>query len=232
MQATDVLDKMEAIATHNPKALAGMARFGINVDKAWVVSIPKLRRLGKEIGKDHNLALKVWDTGVHEAKILAGFIDDPSMVTESQMEKWVLGFDSWDVTDMICGNLFDRTDYAFEKALAWSRRPEEFVKRAGFVLMAGLAVHDKKAKDEQFYPFLDRIMEEACDERNFVKKANNWALRQIGKSRTKNLYARSLNAAKVILRKYPGSKSARFIANDAIRELTKAPYILKKFGGK
>jgi 3-methyladenine DNA glycosylase AlkD len=232
MTVSDVLKKMENLATHNPKDLAGMARFGINVDKAWVISIPNLRKLGKEIGKDHNLAQGVWDTGIHEAKILAGFIDDPTLVTKSQMEKWVLGFNSWDVTDMVCGNLFDRTSFAYEKAIEWSKRKEEYVKRAGFVLMAGLAVHDKNAPDDKFYPFLERIMEEANDERNFVRKANNWALRQIGKSKTKNLYIRALRVADDIMKMYPDSKSARWIACDAIRELTTAPYILKKFGEK
>lgn len=235
----DVMAKLEKLATHNPKDLAGMARFGINVENAWVISIPKLRKLAKEVGKNHQLALKLWDTKVHEARILAGFVDEPEKVTEAQMEKWVADFDSWDVCDLVCSSLFDRTSFAYKKALEWSKRREEFIKRAGFVLMAALSVHDKSAGDEKFYPFLEAIKREATDERNFVRKAVNWALRQIGKSRNKNLYKRALKTAEEILKPTrggqasqndisEGAKAARWIANDAIRELNK-DYIKKKF---
>jgi len=237
MNYAEVMQKLESLASHDPKDLAGMARFGINVDKAWVISIPKLRKLAKEIGKDHELALQVWDSGIHEARIFAGFIDNPRLVTEKQMEKWALDFDSWDVTDMICGNLFDRTEFAVQKAKEWSGREEEFVKRAGFVLMAGLAVHDKAMPDKQFEEFLDIIKRESGDNRNFVRKAVNWALRAIGKSRNRYLYEKTLKVCAEILRAaqddkkggdYEAGKAARFIAGDAERELTK-DYIKNRF---
>ncbi len=233
MKYAEVMQQLESLASHDPKDLAGMARFGINVDKAWVISIPKLRILAKEVGKDHQLALKVWDSGIHEAKILAGFIDDPKLVTAEQMEKWALDFDSWDVTDMICGNLFDRTENAVQKAIEWSTREETFVKRAGFVIMAGLAVHDKKMADKQFVEFLETIKCESGDNRNFVRKAVNWALRAIGKSRNRYLYEKTLSTAREILQSSQGwsdeeKKAARFIAGDALRELEKE-YIRKRF---
>lgn len=247
MTLDEVLQRLEVLASHDPKDLAGMARFGINVDKAWVISIPKLRLLAREIKKEiaasqvprndetlHKLALEVWDSGIHEAKILAGFIDNPKQVTEAQMEKWVLDFDSWDVTDMVCGNLFDRTPFAVQKAKEWSARPEEFVKRAGFVLMAGLAVHDKKMPDTQFLEFLEIIKREAGDNRNFVKKAVNWALRAIGKSRNEKLYWAAVETCEDILDSSlrwedEEKRAARFIAGDAHRELQK-DYIKKRFG--
>jgi len=127
------------------------------------------------------MAEQLWRTGIHEARILARMVDDPARVTEEQTEKWVADFDSWDVVDGSCGNLFDKTELAVRKAHEWSKRKEEYVKRAGFVLMAELAVHDKRAADKTFLDFLRLIVREASDERNFVKKAVNWALRQIGK---------------------------------------------------
>jgi len=236
MNISEVMQKLEALASHDARDLAGMARFGINVDKAWVISIPKLRKFANEIGKDHDLALAVWDTGIHEAKILAGFIDDSQFVTEKQMEDWVLGFDSWDVTDMICGNLFDRTQFAVEKAKVWSERPEEFVKRAGFVIMAALAVHDKKMPDKQFLEFLKIIKRESGDNRNFVRKAVNWALRSIGKSRNQFLYHAALKTSREIIAssihwEVESRRAANFIAGDAIRELQK-DYIKNKLGIK
>ena len=143
--------------------------------------MPVLRKMAKEIGRRHDLADELWRSAIHEARILAALIDDPGKVTDDQMERWVLEIDSWDVCDQLCSNLFSRTALAREKAAAWSGRPETFVKRAGFVLMACLAVHDKKADDAIFVEFLPLIVREAGDDRNFVKKAVNWALRQIGK---------------------------------------------------
>jgi 3-methyladenine DNA glycosylase AlkD len=233
MTAKEVLKRLEGFASHDPKDLAGMARFGINVDKAWVISIPKLRKLAKDLKREldpglcHNLALEVYNSGIHEAKILAGFVDSPRLVTEDQMEKWVCSFDSWDVVDMVCNNLFDRTEFAVKKAKEWSKREEEFVKRAGFVLMAGLSVHDKKMEDEIFESFLKIIEREAWDERNFVRKAISWALRQIGKSRNVNLYQKSLKLSKKLYESE--NKSERWVGSDAYRELTKE-YITKRFG--
>ncbi|MEM3556015.1 MAG: DNA alkylation repair protein [Candidatus Micrarchaeia archaeon] len=210
-----ILKKLKSLS--NPKAVDGMARFGINPHNTYGVSIPNLREIAKEVGKNHLLAQQLWESGVHEARILACLIDEPASVTEKQMEKWVYEFDSWDVCDQCCSNLFDKTKYAYQKAVEWSRREEEFVKRAGFVLMATLSVHDKNAKDEEFLKFLPIIKKEALDDRNFVRKAVNWALRQIGK-RNVNLNKAAVEVAKEIQR--IDSKSARWIANDALKELT------------
>ena len=165
----------------DPTKVSGMQRFGINVESAFCVSIPTLRKLAKQIGHNHSLALGLWASGVHEARILAGMIDDPAQVTEQQMEAWVCDFNSWDLCDQVCSNLFDRTKFAYEKACKWAERKEEFVKRAGFALMACLVVHDKKASDILLVEFFPFIVEGSTDPRNFVKKAVNWALRQIGK---------------------------------------------------
>jgi 3-methyladenine DNA glycosylase AlkD len=210
-----LLKKLKSLS--NPDAVAGMARFGINPKNIYGVSIPVLRKMAKEIGKNHLLAQRLWNSGVHEARILAGMIDFPEEVTEKQMERWVRDFDSWGVCDQVCSNLFDRAKFAHKKAMGWSKRGEEFVKRAGFVLMAALSVHDKKAGDKKFLKFLPTIKREARDERNFVKKAVNWALRQIGK-RNLRLNQMAIKTAKEI--RGIESKAAKWIASDAIRELT------------
>ena len=215
MEYEEILTKLKSLS--NPKAVAGMARFGINPKDTYGVSIPVLRKMAKQIGRNHLLAKKLWTLGIHEARILAGMIDPPEEVSEDQMEKWVKDFDSWDVCDQVCSNLFDKTKFAHKKAIEWSKRREEFVKRAGFVLMATLAVHDKEASDKEFLKFLPIIKREATDERNFVKKAVNWALRQIGK-RNLSLNKMAIQTAKELQR--TDSKSARWIASDAIRELT------------
>jgi 3-methyladenine DNA glycosylase AlkD len=173
--------------------------------------------MAKQIGKNHLLARKLWISGVHEARILAGLIDDPEMVTEKQMESWVKDFDSWDVCDQVCSNLFDQTRFAHKKAIEWSKRNEEFVKRAGFVPMAALAVHDKEKSDREFENFFFLIKKEATDERNFVKKAVNWSLRQIGK-RSAYLNRLAIKTAEMIQKK--NSKAASWVASDALRELT------------
>lgn len=202
----------------NPKDREGMARFGINPKYALGVRIPILRNLAKKIGKDDKLAQDLWKTKIHEARILASMIDEPGKVTQRQMEQWVKEFNSWDICDQVCSNLFDKTNFAYEKAIEWSKRKEEFVKRAGFVLVACLAVHDKKSNDKKFIDFFPVIKRESTDERNFVKKAINWALRQIGK-RNVRLKNEAIKIAKEIQK--INSKSARWIASDALRELTK-----------
>lgn len=217
MQYREILKRLKSLA--NPAIATGMARFGSKPKKALGISAPNLRQLAKEIGRDHRLALRLWDSGIHEARILASLIDEPEKVTEAQMERWVKDFDSWDVCDACCCNLFDKTPVAYQKAAAWSRRKEEFVKRAGFALVAYLAVHDKKAKDEQFIRFLPIIKRASSDERNFVKKAVNWALRQIGK-RNVALNRLAIQTAKEI--HAMDSKTARWIAADALRELGSA----------
>jgi 3-methyladenine DNA glycosylase AlkD len=193
-----------------------MARFGINPDHAMGVRVPALRRLAKELGRDHRLARGLWATGIHEARILAGMVEEPDRVTEAQMERWVRAFDSWDLCDQVCGNLFDRTPFAVQKAHQWAARDEEFVKRAAFALMAWLAVHDRAADDGVFMDFLPLIEREAGDHRNYVRKAVNWALRQIGK-RNVRLHRAAVRTAERIARQ--GSRAAGWVASDALREL-------------
>jgi len=209
------LKRLKSLA--DPEAAAGMARFGINPDHTLGVSIPTLRKMAKDIGKNHILAQQFWSSGIHEAWLLAGMVDNPGEVTEEQMERWVADIDSWDVCDQVCSNLFVKTRFAYQKAHEWSVREEEFVRRAGFVLMAALSVHDKKAGDDKFLEFLPLIKREALDERNFVKKAVNWALRQIGK-RNMDLNRAAILTAKDIQK--IDSKAAKWIASDALRELT------------
>jgi 3-methyladenine DNA glycosylase AlkD len=212
--AKDVLDKLQSKA--KPEQLAGMAKYGIRVEGRLGVSVPDMRRLAKELGRDHKLALDLWRTGIAEAKIVAGMVGDPAKLTEEQMDEWVKGINSWDVCDQVCMNLFERNELAWKKIVDWSEREEEFVKRTAFSLIACLAWHDKKASDEKFVELLPIVIREATDERNFVKKAVNWALRNIGK-RNPNLNEAAVNAAKRIQRL--DSKAARWIAADAIREL-------------
>lgn len=201
------------------KNRAGMARFGIDTAKALGVSMPDIRSIGKSIQKDHLLARDLWESGIHEARILASLVDHPKWVTREQMDQWALDFNSWDLCDQVCGNLFDKSDYSPEKIIAWSTRPEEFVKRAAFALIAWRAVHDKKAHDDAFLAYLPIILKASDDPRNFVKKAVNWSLRQIGK-RSASLYVPALETAiKLADSKNP---TARWIGRDAVKELDSA----------
>ena len=215
LQLDEILGRLRSLG--DPKAVEGMARFGVRVANALGVSAPNLRRLAKEIGNDHALAGKLWKTGIHDARILAALIDNPAEVTVPQMERWAKDFDSWAVCDAACCCLFDKTPYAWDKALEWTGREPQYVKRAGFVLMASLAVHDKRAPDKRFEAFFPYIVRHATDERNFVKKAVNWALRQIGK-RNRRLNPLAVGTAKQI--RQLDSRAARWIASDALRELT------------
>jgi len=215
MRLKEIIAELRSMG--DPQAAAGMARYGIKADRALGISIPGLQGLAKGVGKNHKLAGELWSCGIHEARILACMIDDPQQVTAAQLERWVKEFDSWDVCDQCCNRLIRKTKFAHQKALAWAQRSEEFVKRAGFVLMAVLAVHDKKATDRQFNAFFRLIEKEAVDGRNFVKKAINWALRQIGKRNTV-LNKRAIAVAEDIHR--IDSKAARWVAQDALRELT------------
>jgi 3-methyladenine DNA glycosylase AlkD len=210
----DVLDKLQNKA--QPEQLKGMAKYGMTVEQRLGVSVPDMRKLAKEIGRDHKLALELWRTGIAEARIVAALVGDPDKLTEEQMEDWVKGINSWDVCDQACMNLFEKNHLAWKKIVDWSEREEEFVKRTAFSLIACLAWHDKKASDEKFIELLPVIIRGATDERNFVKKAVNWALRNIGK-RNLNLNKAAINTAKEI--KHLDSKAARWIASDAIREL-------------
>jgi len=194
-----------------------MARFGIVTGKAFGVPLPVLRLHAKSYKKDHALALELWKSGFHEARIMATMIDDYKQMTELQMEQWAGDFYSWDICDQCCSNLFDKTGFAITKAIAWTTRQEEFVKRAGFTMIACLSVHAKKMDDTQFLEFLPLIVRESTDARNFVRKAVNWALRQIGK-RNILLHQEALNVAQKLM--LSENKTAQWIGKDAYKELT------------
>jgi 3-methyladenine DNA glycosylase AlkD len=222
---TTVADILAELGSRRDEAaLAGMAKYGIRVDKAYGWSVPEVRALAKrvvaELGKRdpqrHTFALELWKTGIHEAQLLAPLVDAPEWVTEEQAEAWVAALDSWDTCDQLCNNLLGDCPFAWDKAVEWSGRDEEFVKRAGFALMAVLAWHAKDAPDERFAPFFAAIERESADERGYVKKAVNWALRNIGK-RTPGLHAQALDSARRIAG--TGTKAGRWIAADALREL-------------
>lgn len=210
----EVLERLRAKA--RPNQLEGMARYGMTAERRLGVSIPDLRRAARELGKDHRLAIQLWETRIPEARILAGMIDEPEKLSETQMENWVRGINSWDVCDQVCMNLFEKSPLAWKKIHDWSERKEEYVKRTAFALIACLAWHDKDAEDEKFIKLLPVIRRGATDERNFVRKAVNWALRNIGKRNT-SLNKAAIKTAKEILK--IDSNVARWIAMDATKEL-------------
>jgi len=210
----DVMDKLRSKA--QPERLQGMAKYGMTVEQRLGVSVPDMRKLAKEIGRNHKLALDLWRTGIAEARIVAAMIGDPAKLTEEQMDDWVKGINSWDVCDQVCMNLFEKNELAWKKIIDWSEREEEFVKRTAFSLIACLAWHDKKASNDKFIELFPVIIRGATDERNFVKKAVNWAFRNIGKRNLK-LNEAAINTAKEIKRL--DSKAARWVAADALREL-------------
>jgi 3-methyladenine DNA glycosylase AlkD len=212
--STEIILKLRAMA--DARNVEGMARFGISPRNTLGVTMPRLRTLAKETGRDHVLAQELWASGVHEARILACLIDEPRQVTEQQMDNWVKDFESWDICDQCCANIFEKTPFRYKKAVEWVSHDEEFIRRAGFVMMAVLAVHDKKADDTKFLELLPLIQQYSADERNFVRKAVNWALRQIGKRNA--ALNRSAVAAATEIQKID-SKTARWIAADALREL-------------
>jgi 3-methyladenine DNA glycosylase AlkD len=200
------------------KNVDGMARYAIVARNVYGVSVADLRDMAKKLGKSHELALALWKTDVYEARMLAAFVDEPARVTPAQMDRWARVFDNWAICDHCCFHLFDKTPYAWDKIAAWTKRDEEFVKRAGFALIASVALHDKKAPDQPFLGALKMIERESKDERNFVKKGVNWALRSIGRRNPK------LKAAAVALsRKLAAStdKTARWIGKDALRDLSR-----------
>jgi 3-methyladenine DNA glycosylase AlkD len=225
-RARAVLDRLAPLGSE--EARAGMTRYGIRTDDAFGVSIYELRKVASELGRDHELALALWATGNHEGRLLASMVDDPAEVTELQMESWTAQFDSWDVCDQVTSNLFDKTPFAYQKVHEWSGSPDEWVKRAGFATAAALAVQDKQAADEPFVEILGLCRREAGDDRNYVKKAVNWALRNIGK-RNLRLHGAALETAEAILaegerraaadRKDPAARAMRWVARDALREL-------------
>jgi 3-methyladenine DNA glycosylase AlkD len=199
-----------------PAELGGMARFGIVGEKRLGLSMPVMRSIAKTLGHEHALALALWETGIPDARIVAGMVAEPAQLTSRQMDAWTKDLASWDVCDQVCGSAFLASPLAWRKVSVWAKRQDEFVRRAAFALLATLAVHDKAADDFQFIDALPLIEAAACDERNFVKKAVNWALRNIGK-RNQALNAAAMDCARRI--QLQNTKSARWIAADALREL-------------
>jgi len=212
MNYYEVLNELKSL--RNPENIKKMSHFGVVLKNAYGISAPELKKLAKKIGKNHNIAKKLWESDIHDAKILACLIDNPKELSEEEMDYRVNGIYSWDLCDAACRYTFCLTDYAYKKVFEWSKREEEFVKRAAFSLIAYLSIHDKKADDEKFLQFLPLIKREASDNRNFVKKAVNWALRQIGK-RNVNLNAAAIQTAEEI----KDETKSRWIASDALREL-------------
>ena len=210
----EVLSAIKKLST--PEGIKKKAYFGISEVGNFGLTSPQIKAIARDIGKNHELALKLWQTSVHEARHIAVLIADKKMVTEKLMNKWVKDFNSWDIVDDCCGKLFCKTPFAYEKAVEWSERKSEFEKRAGFALMATLAVHDKNAKDIEFENFFPFLLRESHDERNFVRKAINWAIRQIGK-RNQRLCKKAIKLSVDILKK--DDKSSRWIASDTLREL-------------
>ncbi len=221
-----IVDKIKS--NKNTKNIEGMKRFAITGKEVYGVPMPELRKIAKEAGKNHKLALKLWDSGIYEGRILACMIEDPKKITKKQADKWVGEFDSWAICDCCCGDLIDKTDFAYKKVKEWAKSDKEFVRRAAFATIAWLAVHDKKAGDKKLEQFLPLIKKYSTDERNFVKKAVNWSLRQIGK-RNKKLNKKAIKLAEEMERNE--NKTARWIAKDALREL-KSEKIKKRIENK
>lgn len=214
MTAKEVIERLKQLA--DPGHRERMASFGIAAGRNLGVSVPKLRALAKELGKDQKLATSLWNTRIHEARLLATMLVDPAKVSGEILDRWVGEIDSWDICDGFSYGLVDKTPFAIEKVFEWTEREEEFVRRAGFAVIAGLAVHNKRAQDAMFEKCFPLILQYAGDERNFVKKAVNWALREIGK-RNQTLNRKAVGVA-LKIQKQP-SRSARWIAADALREL-------------
>lgn len=217
MTVSEILERLEELGT--PENVAGMARYGIVTKKVFGVSSPNVKKIAREIGRDHDLAAELWQSGALEARGLACLIDDPKKVTPAQMDLWVAEVDNWATCDTVTGYLFDKTPYAYNKVFDWAAREEEFVRRAAFSLIAWLAVHDKKASDEKFEEFLPLITKYSDDDRNFVKKAVNWALRQIGK---RSMHLNHLAVKTALTLSESELRSARWIGKDALRQLTAA----------
>jgi 3-methyladenine DNA glycosylase AlkD len=214
LTAEEIVREMRALA--NPANREGMARFGIDASAALGVTVPRIRSIARRAGKSQRLAEELWATGIHEARLLASMVGDPQTITRSTMDRWARDFNSWDVCDSCCCNLFDRTPYAWAKIEKWAANNREYVRRAAFATLAGIAVHDKAAEDQRFLDSLVLIETWAFDDRNFVRKAVNWALRNIGKRNAQLLPAAIASAERI---RAQGSRPARWIAADALREL-------------
>lgn len=196
-----------------------LPRYGIDAPKSFGVSVANIRKLAKIVGRNHEFALALWETGWYEARMLASLVDEPERVTPAQMDKWCRDFDNWGICDTVCFHLFDRSPHAYRKVERWVKRRDEFVRRGAFALMASLALHDKSATDDKFIKWFPLIEEAANDERNFVKKGVSWALRAIGKRNAK------LKAAAITLAERLATsqqRSARWVGKDALRDLTRS----------
>jgi 3-methyladenine DNA glycosylase AlkD len=229
-QVAEIVAEVRGLGSETNRA--GMARYGIKVDDAFGVSIYELRKIAKRLGRNHELALALWKSGKHEGRLLACFVDDPVRVTAAQMNAWARDFDSWDICDQATTSLFDQSEHAWKKAVEWAGKKPEWIRRGGFSLMAGLAVHDRQADDRKFQALFPVIEAAAFDDRNFVKKAVNWALRNIGK-RNRALNLAAIACAEKIREAAnlraggeragdPQTRAARWVAADALRELTSA----------
>jgi 3-methyladenine DNA glycosylase AlkD len=214
--------------TGSPKAAAGLSRYGLPTDKAFGISVATLRTYAKGIGTNHDLALKLWKTGWLDARILASFLGDPAKVTPAMMDAWCRDFDNWGTVDTPCFTLFDRSPHAWKVIPKWVKEKGEFQKRAGFVMMACLAGHDKTAKDAPFLKFLPMIERGASDDRNFVKKGVSWALRGIG-HRNPALHAAAVKTATKLSKSDDATE--RWVGRDALKDITR-PAVVKKVRAK
>lgn len=212
------LDELKRLANRSTRD--GMSRFGIPSDRALGVSMADIQKFARQIGRDHALALALWDTGIYEARMLCAFVDEPVRVTAAQMDRWCKDFDNWAVCDTLCFKLFDRTPHAWAKVAQWSGKKAEFVKRAGFALLASLAGHDKTATDAQFIDGLMLIERAATDDRNFVKKGVSWALRRIGSRNSPPLRRAATKTAQKLA--VSNDAAARWIGKDALREFSRS----------
>jgi 3-methyladenine DNA glycosylase AlkD len=221
-QVQEALAALEKLSSK--KVRDGYSRYGIVAPKSFGVSMAAIQQLSKRIGRDHDLAAGLWDTGWYEARTLTAFVGEPDRVTAAQMDQWARAFDNWAICDTLCFHLFDRTPHAWKKVEQWSKRKEEFVKRASFALLASLALHDKEAPDAKFVKSLQLIERAATDDRNFVKKGVSWALRLIGR-RNKTLNAAAVKTARKLTAS--DSSAAQWIGRGAVRELT-SPAVVKR----
>lgn len=212
-------------AMADAEAVRGRARFGLPEEGALGVSLPRIRKLAREIGRDTPTAKALWRTGIHEARLLATIVADPASTTRAQAERWLRDVRAWDLCDGLALNLVDKTPWAWEAAAGWARAEDEWTKRAGLATMAGLAWHDKGAPDGRFSPFFPLAERAARDERGYVKKAASWALRQMGK-RGPALRTRALAAARRLRER--AEPSARWVGADVERELAVTPRVTKK----
>lgn len=214
-QVRSLLAELEQLGTEENRE--GMARYAIVSDKIFGVPMPVLRDFAKRVGRNHELAAALWETGYHEARITAALVDDPAKVTPAQMDAWARDFDNWAVCDAVCMHLFDKSEHAWAKVFAWSKKKDEFVKRAAFALIASIAIHDKRKEiDDKFVEALALIERESTDNRNFVKKAVNWALRHIGK-RNADMHERAVEVSERLAAS--SDKTAQWIGKDAVKKL-------------